>query len=521
MVASVQWLLIIALTHVGLGGSQGASQDWNCEPTERYADQPDSWLVLYNLNVPESIEWAIWYRDQRNIPPENMIGLYASTSEHLNSLADVQAQLVGPVRAILENDPELRERIMGILLGYRLPGHYASPPLGGPGGYSVADAFQDMTDDDLPPNVQKGYNLLCPHFSQSMLPPEGRLTKSRMPDFHHIVARIDAPTLELAKAMTTRAKAIESQNHYLMGEIAGFDYSDTQFSAGVWPWLQDAVNSPELMDVPWLEFDSDVEGIDRDAFRIDTHDVANWNNGRLFSEFPGSRIFAYNFNSWGATTVRSTTAENGRFVPNAIANGYAAGIGSTGEPQYAAPLPKILVGCLREGWTLGESFFLCNPLNDWMWTLVGDPFLRVPNWFPVEPRPPAGNGDIDGNGVVDGVDIVLLSQIYAGIIDDPILIANADMSGDGRIDEDDIFLILGPALWGTAMPWHLQGTGDLDGDGQITGLDLLLFVQMIMRPSDDLIPLQQAWAADMNRDGTVSVCDVPQLIDALLTNPPN
>ncbi len=510
------WTGLVWLT-TALCADGGAAQTefpsgQNLGAERRTADLPGSWLVLYNLDLPESVEWAEWYQSQRSIPDYNMSGLHASTSEHLNSLNEVQTQLVTPVRTLLDSDKGFRDEIMGILLGYGLPGHYASPPLGGPGGYSVADAFQDMYDDELPPASQQGYNLQCPHFSQSILPPGGRLTRETLAPGKYIVARIDAPSLELAKAMTLRAKAIENPGHYISHEFAWYDYTDMQFTQGIWPWLRDAVSSPFLSAVPWREFDSDFEGTFLDAFRIDAHDVTNWNNGRLATNLPGSRMFAYNFNSWGATTVRSTTDGGGRFVPNAIAEGYAAAIGATGEPQFQAPFPKILVACLAEGWTLGESFYLANPLNDWMWTLVGDPFLRVPNWFDVEPPSPTGSGDIDGDGDVDGGDIILMSQILIGAITTPAMMAAADLSGDGVVNDDDAFLILGPAIWNSPVPWGLHGTGDVNSDGVFDGADIQRFVRILVDSGQGAWPLREVWAGDMNRDGRISVDDIPEFV---------
>src|SRR5690606_33446662 len=124
-----------------------------------------------------------------------------------------------------------------------------------------------------------------------------------------------------------------------------------------------------------------------------------------------TRILAFNYNSYGATTVRSTTAEGGRYVPNALEAGYAAAIGATGEPFCClGPVPGTLLAGLREGWTLGESFHIASVYDDWMWTLVGDPFLRMPSWLPPAP----GDGDGNGDGAVNGLDIQLMAKGLTG-----------------------------------------------------------------------------------------------------------
>jgi hypothetical protein len=73
-------------------------------------------------------------------------------------------------------------------------------------------------------------------------------------------------------------------------------------------------------------------------------------------------------------------------VPNALAADYAAAIGATGEPICCVgPFPDTLMAALREGWTLGEAFYLANPYDDWMWIVVGDPLLTLPEWFTYVP----------------------------------------------------------------------------------------------------------------------------------------
>ena len=98
-------------------------------------------------------------------------------------------------------------------------------------------------------------------------------------------------------------------------------------------------------------------------------------------------------------TVRSFDAQGGRYVPNALAAGYAAAIGATGEPgSLIAPFPWVPLASLREGWTLGEVLYLAAPYDDWVWACVGDPLLSMPQW--VQPL-----GDMDCSGALDYFDI--------------------------------------------------------------------------------------------------------------------
>ena len=367
------------------------------DPAERTANLPDSWLLLYNANSIQSAMWANWYRQQRGIPETHVLGLDANAGEHLTDADAVQDQIISPVRDLLDNDPLLRDSVMGILLGYGLPGHYAQPPqYPSVGGYSVTDALQDMYDDDGPLGVleyqggQWGYNYQCPALSGLIIWPEGRPTKAWLAPDRYMTARIDAPTLTKAKALTLRALALEEPGHSLAGENVSYDYYDPDFPTAYHEWtpLRNAVQHPELADVPWVEFDFDTEVPSGEAFRMAIYKATGWSAADFASPDPGSRVLAFDHNSWGAVTVRSTTTPGAYYVPNALEAGYAAAIGQTGEPGVAhAVYPAVLLAALREGWTLGEAYYLANPFNDWMWTLVGDPFLHLPHWFGEESAP--------------------------------------------------------------------------------------------------------------------------------------
>lgn len=490
-------------------------------PDQRTADMPDSWLVLYNSNSPESTDWAVWYSQQWGVPAQNLIGLSASLDEHLADKDAVQTQIIGPVRSLLDSDPVLEARIMGILLGFRLPGHYATPINGPPGGYSVTDALEDMYDDNLPAGPmsaggQQGYNSHDnPQFRGYMLPPEGRPTKAWMAPHRYMTARIDAPTLADAKALTIRAKEISYPRHYIAGEKFWYDYLDPALPSGRWQLLRRAVENSQLSNVPWTPFDEDAQQTPNDAMRFGAHDVDGWNDNRLFSPDAGSRILAYDYDSWGATTVRSTTADNARFVPNALSAGYAAAIGSTAEPGCClGPYPETIIAALREGWTLGEAFHLSDVWDDWTWTLVGDPLLRVPHWFDV-PRPP-GNGDMNLDGQVNGLDIPLFMNVFLGVEQNPDVVAIADLNNDGTINDDDLFLFGAPTLYGSTDPNVLRGSGDANGDGRTDGADIAAFVDKLVNGLHGDEPLREHFGPDMNKDGRITIEDLPLFVERLL-----
>lgn len=469
-------LCVVAVLWVGAGFPVITLAD--VPSSERTAAMPDSWLILYNLNNPDSVTWQSWYRQQRSIPEENVLGLDASACEHLADLATAQEQILDPVLDFLNTNPEVEQRLMGIVLGYGLPGHYGSPPIiPGVGGYSITNALQDMTN-----TMWWGGNSDCPHMAPpyGVMPPGGRLTKATIRCRHYMVARIDGASLAEAQALTIRAKTIENGEGGCRGEPSvWYDYLDPAIPGGEWTSLKDAVEDENLEDTPWQPFDADTEQTPNDAFRFGTHDTTDWDDVRLFGTPTGNRIVAFNLNSWGATTVRSCTAEGGRYVPNALAAGYAAAIGATGEPQYGYdPYPDTFLESMREGWTLGEAFYLSNPYDDWMWEIVGDPFMIVPEWFNEEPLA----GDVNNDGMLNLQDLAGFRACLSGPggTSDPVC-DSFDFDGDGDFDLADYAGFQQGYTDGPVEP----ATGDFNGDENIDLDDFAAFVGCMagVRPS--------------------------------------
>lgn len=408
---------------------------------------PENWIVLYNLNDADSADWAAVYLSIHEIPQENLLGLDASTSEKLSTLAEAEAQIVVPIQNYLAANPEVAARACGIVLGYRLPGIYGNSPYGGPGGLSVANLLHDLSSSAKQTN---------PHnagFAQELPPP---LTKSILGPNRFAVGWMDAPTFNAAVALSLQASILSSPQYCLPeSDVAYFDYNDSILLPTWWRWLEFVTpggrDGADFAEIPWVQFDADVDSTPNDAFRFGTHDIDGWGDGRLFAAPYGSRILAYNLNSWGATTVRSTTAGGGRYVPNAIDAGYAAAIGSTGEPgNLISPYPWVLLASLRDGRTLGEAMYLANPNDNWTWACVGDPLLKIANWFG-QTCIELSSGDLNCDGFIDSFDI------------EPFISALSNRNGYEQIYAD--------------CDWR---TGDINGDGQLNSADISGFIDLLL-----------------------------------------
>ena len=380
----------------------------NVPASERTADLPDSWLVLYNSNNAESIEWKNWYIEEWGIPEENTFGLNVSNVENISD-SEFRTTIFYPVKQHLVNNPSLNSRTMGIIVGYRVPGNFrkdASHPQGPTpttypwGGWSVSNNLADMGSA----TQYRRSNLLQyrPYNGQGI---PNRITKEALNNIvtdipydytqkPFLTARIDAPTLEQAKELTRKAKAIINGTNNLSGDYIYGDYMHS-FSAGNvsnWSILKSSMENPNwgvssLEIYPWVNFDYPANhnillSTPNAAFRFSWYLVTGWNASNIWTN-SGARVLSYALDSWGATTVRSTSAHQARAVPNALfSGGYAAAIGSTAEPFLGnEPELETILWSLHEGQTLGEAFFQANPRVNFMWELNGDPFLSVPNWF--------------------------------------------------------------------------------------------------------------------------------------------
>ncbi|GJM24966.1 MAG: hypothetical protein DHS20C16_13810 [Phycisphaerae bacterium] len=359
----------------------------------RTADLPDSWLVLYNLNSADSIAWKDWYIAQWNIPSANTLGLNADAVNERITKTDMTNTIFTPVVNHLNANPTLKAKVMGILVGYRVPGNFytdsSTPTLQGGGGWSVSSRLQKLDPSLLntPRWPSNAYD-----FNAYVSPDTDRLNKSELASDIFITARIDAPTLAEAQALTTRARAISTSSSALpSNEWVYIDYDDPGSPGGnEWTGLRLAYEDSDFntpaWKYPWKFFVSDggsEEPTPNAAFQFSYYRLTGWHNGDWSGSASGTKILGYAMNSWGATTVRSTTSHSGRFVPNLLFNGgYAGAIGATGEP-YLSSIPKAdtVLWCLADGRTMAEAVFQATPDHAWMWELVGDPLLRIPAWF--------------------------------------------------------------------------------------------------------------------------------------------
>lgn len=409
------------------------------DPSDRTADMPDSWLVLYNANNAESVTWKDWYIQQWGIPEANTLGLDVASNERVDR-DHFQSQIFSPVRDHLDNNPDLKTKIMGILVGYRVPGCFyrdsTSPPLQGGGGWSTSSNLQDLEQSTW-------YKRASPHHFVAYWQPDSvRLSKATISDQVYITARLDAPTLADAQALTVRAKAIrESTVPLPTTDRLYYDFVDIGAPGGDhWRAMELTLGCEWLTEpawrFPWAQFDSDSEPMPNCAMHFSYYRLTGWDSVPWDADPLGTRIVALALNSYGATTVRSTTDHNGRFVPNALVNGqFAAAMGATAEPYLGSePHPDTIVWCLAQGWTLGEAFFWANPYLNHMWELVGDPLLTVPHWF--SPGGPTVDFENPTYSAAESSGTVTVMVSLSGESDQIVTVDYASSDGSATVTDD-------------------------------------------------------------------------------------
>lgn len=163
-------------------------------PLSDYANDPRRWLVVYNSADADSTTWAGLYADRRAIPSVNRCGLSLPTDEVVSAAQyETMRQQIG---TYLDNN-DLREQVVGVLLGLNVPG-YAD--VAGLGALTPIAAYLH-TDDT------HGLTVVNPLYQSTIA------ERPAASDFGgvRLTCRIDASTLAEAIAMIDRADSLTDQ----------------------------------------------------------------------------------------------------------------------------------------------------------------------------------------------------------------------------------------------------------------------------------------------------------------------
>jgi len=347
------------------------------KPKSDYADDPARWLVIYNTSEPDSVTWAQTYRDLRNVPYANLIGLDLAGDEVI-SLQQYDELVTATNEYLAFNN--LYEQVMGVLIGYRVPGY--------------VDTDSQGRLDPVPALMYRDYNSPGPYINTNAgdhIP--ARPTYNTL-NGDRLTARIDAPDLQAALELIYRAGNIINKDAG-DGEDCHI-YIDSCISpAPIYQPITDMINNwvdsidrmKTRLPVDTCRDNTDYQ--DNDFDRID-NDAFLWSVSmqpapplQLFSQPAGRRIVSVQLHlaANAAGTLRNIPPSNWIDVP--LYHGYAAAIASArAYSPSAVPYPRPFFHALKQHWTLAEAWYLAQPVLREGLYLVGDPLLTAD--FPKE-----------------------------------------------------------------------------------------------------------------------------------------
>jgi uncharacterized protein (TIGR03790 family) len=236
-------------------------------------------------------------------------------------------------------------------------------------------------------------NYLRPAYDNSQLPKAHRT---------FMVARLDAPTLVLAKGLVDTAIKIENEG--LRGKV----YIDTRGmgkleDANVMPGSYGDYDRALLITAKGIDEQTDLEVVTDTTPQLfqpgacpDAALYCGWYSlAKYVDAFewkPGA--VAYHLASNEAHSLRDPASQ--AWCKRLLEDGVCATIGPVYEPYLGSfPRPDEFFAMLLQGeLTLVECFARSNPFNSWMMTLIGDPLYRpfkyrVPVQLPTESGRPA------------------------------------------------------------------------------------------------------------------------------------
>ena len=338
------------------------------EPRQDHAGDPARWMVIYNTADPDSVRWAGHYRDAHGLPQMNLLGLYLPTDETI-SLKQYRQSILDPIESFLTRHTD-EPRWMGLLLGYRVPGFVQHPAEDR--RLAVADLLHTAdTDADF------RFNPLT-RVGVDQRPTAEQLAGVRF------TCRLDAPTLERARAITDRAVALRE------AEVASTDVlliepDRRPAPQGAYP--------PRLLawaegdDAQRLRLERDLV-LEAGARPADRPTAFYWGTVRTSVDAayfgdpsaaaPGARVFAGQWRTDDRAAASLRDPDGGGWIGHALASGYAAAAVSTQNySDTDIPRAGVFFEALRRGWTLAEAWLVSKALVRGGLYLVGDPLLTV------------------------------------------------------------------------------------------------------------------------------------------------
>jgi uncharacterized protein (TIGR03790 family) len=356
---------------------------------------------VYNANSSDSLEVAEYYRDARNLPNANLIGLnipapvQGSTGLVCESVilneADYVYLIENPLIEAIQNIASLAtdgsRTIWVIILGFGIPVSFDN------NGEIIAIASR------LHKLGISSTNKISNHTFD-------RRTFQFFDDQDatqvYITAVLDGPTAAAVKKLIDRSIDVDNQT-FITGDLFIDPYGqkvnsdDLAYQENILDFISNEV--PNLGIESNLTVDINVE----DPYQEPTvlqlfHDAFYWGwfnptySNQLLLSQNERRVFLYNADDRAACNIHyyqnsspfdSNGSDHWCNIAINAEPGYAACAGAVADPgsdSFLQPLPFFQT--LHQGATLGEAFLFASKYLNWKTILIGDPLMVVN--FPVD-----------------------------------------------------------------------------------------------------------------------------------------
>jgi uncharacterized protein (TIGR03790 family) len=357
-----------------------------------FAEKPlaPATIVVFNKDVPESVELAKFYAQQRNIERDHLVGLSVSRTEEI-SRDEYDTMIRNPLRKIFDErgwwtvekgtePPRVTTsavRFVAVIKGIPLkirpatdyPGDKTgSPPIGNRNDASVDSEiaalanFSSQISGPLPNPYFQSYKALTEVESSAVL----------------LVCRLDAPQAATVRRMIT--DAVETEKSGLWGR-AYLDAAHNPPGPLVQgdQWIAKARDQLHKVGIP-LIFEDTSEIFSNSYPITDCALYLGWYANTISGAFaqPDFQFkrgaVAVHIHSFSASTLHD---ENANWAGPLLSKGAAATIGNVYEPylQLTAHL-ELFADRLLHGFTFAESAYMSAPALSWMSVMVGDPLYR-------------------------------------------------------------------------------------------------------------------------------------------------
>lgn len=362
-----------------------------CAPIA-FAEKPlaPATIVIFNKDIPESIELAKFYAQQRSIARDHLVGLSVSKTEEIGR-DEYDTMIRDPLRKIFEergwwttekaSEPPRVTNITirfaalmkGIPLKIRAASDYpgdkpGSPPIGNRNDASVDSEiaalanFSNQISGPLPNPYFQSYRAIAELESSVVL----------------LVCRLDAPQAATVRRMIIDAVETEKSGLWGRAYLDAAHNSSGALAQGD-HWLAEARDQLRKVGIP-LIFEDTPEVFPNSYPMTDCALYLGWYAGTVSGPFTQPDFefrrgaIAVHIHSFSASTLHD---ENANWVGPLLSKGAAATIGNVYEPylQLTAHL-ELFSDRLLHGFSFAESAYMSAPTLSWMSVMVGDPLYR-------------------------------------------------------------------------------------------------------------------------------------------------